>query len=112
MLVLQDMVAFLGEERAHDHLNLKAAGLSCPYGALAVDMGVSICLVRAHDDQSGSTAIERFDVAVHSATTIPMKSELFGAAPLFECAVEFPSDLLEHCATKYSAAPHNLATPV
>ena len=112
MLVLQDMIAFLGEERAHDHLNLEAAGLSCPYGALAVDMGVSICLVRADDDHTWAAVIERLDVAEHATTTIAMQAELSIAAPLPQGAVELSGNLFEDHSTYDSSTPQHATSTI
>ena len=95
MLVLQDMIAFLGEERAHDHLNLKAAGVSRTYRSLSVDMRVCVRLIRANDDYARPTVIQRLDVAKHTPTAVTMETELFVAAPSSQGAVEFTSNLLE-----------------
>ena len=112
MLVLQYVVALLREKRAHDHLNLKAAGLSCADGTLTVDMRVGICLVRADDDHAGSPVIQRLDVAEHASTAITVQAELAIAAPLSEGAMEFTGYLLEYHSADDTAASKNPATPI
>ena len=75
-------------------------------------MGVGVGLVRAYNHHSRSAAVKCFDVAVHSAETIPVKSKLFRATPLLERAVEFTGDLLEHCAAKHTATPEDSASAI
>ena len=75
-------------------------------------MRVCICLVRAYDHHSGSTAVERFDVAVHSTTAILVDTELFWATPLLERAVELAGHLLEHCAAEHHTTSQNSASSI
>ena len=112
MLVLQDMIAFLGEERAHDNLNLKAAGLSCADGTLTVDMRVGICLVRADDDHAWAAVVERLNVAEHATTAITMQAELPIVAPLTQGAVELSGNLFENHSAYDSTASQNAASTI
>ena len=112
MLVLQDMVAFLREERAHDHFNFKAAGLSCLNGSLAINVGACIRLVRADNDHARATMVERLDIAEHATTAIAMQSELTVTAPLPQGAVEFAGNLFEDHSAYDSSASQNAASAV
>ena len=96
MLVLQDVVAFFCEERPHYHFDLKAAGLTCPDGALAADVGVCIRLIRADNDDSGAAVVERLDAPEHPAAAIAVQAELAITTPLSEGAVEFTGHLFEY----------------
>ena len=88
---------------------VRAAGRD---GTAAINVRIGICLIRAHDYHSRSTAVERFDVAVHSTTAILVKTELFWATPLLERTVELAGQLLEHCAAKHTATPEDSATAI